>query len=102
MSYPLETLRDVAFPGMGPLGLGSPPSSVRCDATTAIWPSQDPSLGRSLPDTLRAPLVRGVPAGLMVSAKRRDHARAFGHPVPHVRDGRHGDRWLSQVPEFPL
>ena len=37
---------------------------------------------RSFPDTLRAPLVRGVPAGLVGWSKRPARARAFGHPVP--------------------
>ena len=57
---------------------------------------------RSFPDTLRAPLVRGVPAGLVGWSKRPARARAFGHPVPPIRVCRQGDRWLSQVPELPL
>ena len=68
---------------MGPLGLGSPPSTVRCDATTATCPSPAPSLCRSFPDTLRASLVRGVPGGLVPWRKPPGRARAFGHPVPH-------------------
>jgi len=31
-----------------------------------------------------------------------DDARAFGHPVPHSGNRCQGDRWLSQVPKFPL
>ena len=37
---------------------------------------------RWFPDTWRASLVRGLPAGLVAWSKRPDHARAFGHPVP--------------------
>jgi hypothetical protein len=46
-------------------------------------PSQGASLvARSLiPCPLRC--VRGVPHGLMIWSKSPDHARAFGHPVPH-------------------
>ncbi len=74
--------RLAALPPVGRLGLTSPRSPVLCDATTAIWPSRGPSLCRSFPDTLRASLVCGVPAGLAVWSKRPDSARAFGHPVP--------------------
>jgi hypothetical protein len=91
-------LLDVAFPAMGPLGLGSPPSSVLCDATTATWPSQGPSLCHSFPDTLRAPLVRGVPGGLVAWSKRPDSARAFGHPVPHSG---HMVKETGGSPKFP-
>ena len=37
----------------------------------------------------------------MVWSKPPDHARAFGHPVPHSGIAQ-GDTWLSQVPELPL
>jgi hypothetical protein len=46
--------------------------------------------------------VCGVPVGLVRWSKRPEHARAFGHPVPHSGIFRQGDRWPSQVPEFPL
>jgi len=80
---PADTLLDVAFPPVGPLGLGSPPSQVVCDATTATMPLSGRFTCRSLPDTLRASWVRGLPAGLVAWSKRPDSARAFGHPVPH-------------------
>jgi hypothetical protein len=65
------------------LGLTSPPSAVRCAATTATSPSQGASLVARHPNILPASLVRGLPAGLVTSSKRPDHARAFGHSVPH-------------------
>jgi hypothetical protein len=79
---PADALPDGAFPPVGPLGLTSPPSAVRCDATTATVPLSGCFACRALPDTLRAPLVRGVPAGLVAWSKRPDSARACGHPVP--------------------
>src|SRR5262245_36676431 len=67
---------------MGPLGLGSPPSTVLCDATTATCPSRGPSLVARSPIPCVLPSVCGLPEGLVVWSKRPDHARAFGHPVP--------------------
>src|SRR5712692_9817791 len=68
---------------MGPVGLGSPPSPVLCDATTALLPVSGASLVARLPDTLRAPSVRGLPGGLVARGKRPHLARAFAHPLPH-------------------
>ena len=67
---------------MGPLGLGSPPSAVLCDATTATCPSRGPSLVARSPIPCVLPSVCGLPAGLGAWSKRPDTARAFGHPVP--------------------
>jgi hypothetical protein len=50
----------VAFPPVGPLGLGSPPSSVLCSAKTATLPISERFACRSRPDTLLAPVVRGL------------------------------------------
>ena len=66
---PLNALPDVAFPPVGPVGLGSPLSPVLCDATTATVPLSGRFTCRSLPDTLRASIVRGVPSGLGTSGK---------------------------------
>ena len=79
----MEALLDVAFPPMGPLGLGSPPSTVLCDATTATCPSRGPSLVARSPIPCVLPSVCGLPFGLVSGWKPREHARAFGHPVPH-------------------
>src|SRR5438876_1107469 len=60
-------------------------------------PSRGASLVARSPDTLRAPMVRGLPCGLVPWWKPQDHTRAFGHPVPHSSEYDQGDRWLSQV-----
>ena len=80
---PADALPDGAFPPVGRLGLTSPLSSVLCAATTAILPVSGSFTCRSFPDTLPASVVRGVPDGLVIWSKPPDHARAFGHPVPH-------------------
>src|SRR6266446_565009 len=87
---------------MGPVGLGSPPSPVLCDATTAILSLSGRFACRSLPDTWRASVVRGVPSGLGTSGKAPRSHQGFWSPGPPFRVCRQGDRWLSQVPEFPL
>ena len=99
MSCLLEALRDVAFPVMGPLGLGSPPSSVLCDATTALWPSQGPArVARSpIPCVLRA--VCGVPAGLVGWSKRRSPGLVVTRsPSPGVASRRQMALPRSRVP----
>ena len=53
---------------------------------------------RSLPDTLRASRVRGLPAGLVAWWKRPGHARAFGHPVPQSG---HVVKETGGSPKFP-
>jgi len=69
---------------MGPLGFGSPPSTVLCDATTATCPSRGPSLVARSPIPCVLPSVCGLPFGLVSGWKPRAHARACGHPVPHA------------------
>ena len=71
-----------AFPPVGPVGRGSPPSMVLCAAKTTPCPSRVASLVARSPIPCLLPTVRGVPIGLMIWAKPPDHARAFGHPVP--------------------
>jgi hypothetical protein len=73
----------VAFPPVGPVGLSSPPSSVLCSAKTATCPSRVASLVARSPIPCPLLCVRGVPDGLVIWSKSPDHARAFGHPVPH-------------------
>src|SRR5207249_7143802 len=74
----------VAFPPVGRLGLTSPPSSVLCAATTATLPFSGRFACRSLPRYL-ACFHRFVVSrqGSRPGRKPPDHARAFGHPVPH-------------------
>jgi hypothetical protein len=65
------------------VGLSSPPSQVLCSAKTAPCPSQDTSLVARVPIPCLFLCVRGIPPGLVTWSKLPDHARAFGHPVPH-------------------
>ena len=80
---PLPALPDVAFPPVGRLGLTSPPSPVLYAATTALCPSRVASLVARFPIPCVLPCVCGVPCGLVSWWQPLEHARAFGHPVPH-------------------
>jgi hypothetical protein len=80
---PADALPDGAFPPVGRLGLTSPPSPVLYAATTALCPSRVASLVARFPIPCVLPCVCGVPCGLVSWWKPLEHARAFGHPVPH-------------------
>jgi hypothetical protein len=73
----------VAFPPVGPVGLSSPPSQVLCSAKTASLPLSGHFACRARPIPCLFLSVRGVPHGLVIWSKLPNHARAFGHPVPH-------------------
>jgi len=98
---PADALLDGAFPPVGRLGLTSPPSAVLCAATTAALPISGSFTCRSFPDTLLASIVRGIPAGLVARGKLQvtPGPLVSRSPFPALQQG---DRWLSQVPEFPL
>ena len=66
---PADALPDGAFPPVGRLGHTSPPSPVLCAATTATVPFSGRFACRSLPDTLPASVVCGVPYGLVARRK---------------------------------
>jgi hypothetical protein len=92
----------VACPPVGPVGDGSPPSSVLCSAKTALRPVSGRFARRSLPDTL---LAAARSCCLCWARGRVEALRprpGLGSPGPPVRVWRHGDRWLSQVPALPL
>src|SRR5215475_7597134 len=71
-----------ALPPVGPVGRGSPPSSVLCAAKTTPCPSRVASLVARFPIPRLLHGVRGVLIGLVAWVKPPDHARACGHPVP--------------------
>ena len=48
-----------------------------------LYPSRVASLVARFPIPCLLRSVRGIPLGLVVWSKPPDHARAFGHPVPH-------------------
>jgi hypothetical protein len=93
-----NALPDVAFPSVGRLGLTSPRSTVVCDATTATCPSRSSSLVARSPIPCVLPHVCGVPCGLVSGWKPREHARAFGHPVPQSG---HNVKETDGSPKFP-
>jgi len=91
----------VAFPPVGSLGLGSPPSSVLCSAKTALYPSRVAS--RALASQYLVCFLSLCSLRLVHGRKLAINARALGLPVPLLfRQCGQGDRWLSHVPEFPL
>ena len=73
----------VAFPPVGPLGLSSPPSPVLCSAKTSTLSVSRRFTCRSRPDTLPASVRSWYPLRARGLVEAPDHARAFGHPVPH-------------------
>jgi hypothetical protein len=75
----------VAFPPVGPLGLSSPPSSVRCAAKTATLPLSERFACRSRPDTLPAPVVRGLRFRLVARWKPPGATPGWlSQPAPHT------------------
>ena len=74
----------VAFPPVGPLGLGSPPSSVLCSAKTATLPVSGRFACRSLPDTLPASVRSWCPLrarGLVEAPRPRQGLWSPGPPI---------------------
>ena len=95
---PADALPDGAFPPVGCLGLTSPLSSVLCAATTATVSLSGRFACRSLPDTLTASPVRGLPRGLVARGEAPSPRQGLWSPGPPLRVCDQGDRWLSQVP----
>jgi len=99
---PVDALPDGAFPPVGRLGLTSPPSSVLCAATTAALPVSGCFACRSPPRYLACFRVFVVsPKGSWPGRKPpvTPGLLVTQSPTPGIEQG---DRWLSQVPEFPL
>jgi len=88
----------VAFPPVGPVGLGSPPSSVLCVAKTAILPVSGRFARRALPDTWPASARSWSPLRAHARVEAPDHARAFGRPVPQSG---HMVKEIGGSPTFP-
>ena len=92
----------VAFPPVGPVGLGSPPSQVLGSATTPSRPVSGCFARRSLPDTLRAAVAFVVsrlgsrPGGSPQATPGPLVARS---PFPGMLPGARG---CSHVPTSPL
>jgi hypothetical protein len=75
----------VAFPPVGRLGLASPPSPVLCAAKTATLPLSERFACRSRPDTLPAPVVRGLRFRLVARWKPpRTTPGVLSQPAPQT------------------
>jgi len=72
----------VACPPVGPVGRGSPPSSVLGAAKTATLPLSGCCACRSLPDTVPASARSWYPLRAHARVEAPVHARACGRPVP--------------------
>jgi hypothetical protein len=88
----------IAFPPVGPMGGGSPPSLVLCAAKTAALPISGRFARRSLPDTLPASACSWCPFRAHDQVEAPDHARAFGRPVPQSG---HVVKEIGGSPKFP-
>ena len=91
----------IAFPPVGPVGLRSPPSSVRCFAKSASLPLSGRFACRSLPDTLPASARSWCPSRAPARVEAPDHARACGRPVPqsgHMVKERGGSPTFPSAP----
>src|SRR6266436_107781 len=88
----------VAFPPVGPLGLGSPPSPVLCSAKTATLPVSGRFACRSLPDTLPTSVCSWCPSrahGLVEIPRPRQGLWSPGPPL------REFDKETGGSPKFP-
>jgi len=74
----------VAFPPVGPVGGGSPPSSVRCAAQTTPCPARVASLVARCPRPCLLPACVVSPSGRGTCWQPPGPARAFGPPVPQA------------------
>ena len=72
----------IAFPPVGPMGCGSPPSLVLCAAKTATLPVSRRFTCRSRPDTLPASVRSWYPRGLVVWSKPPRPRQGLWSPGP--------------------
>jgi hypothetical protein len=91
----------IAFPPVGPGGLGSPPSAVLCFAKTASLPISGRFALARFPIPCLLPSFVVSLTGSCSGGSPRPR-RGLWSPGPPVREYGPGDRWLSHVPEFPL
>ena len=73
------------LPSHGSLGLRFPTFRGTMRRYDCHLPLSGSSLVARSPIPCVLPSVCGLPEGLVTWSKRPDHARAFGHPVPHSR-----------------
>jgi hypothetical protein len=101
-SLQTHVLPGVAFPPVGPVGRGSPPSPVLCAATTPPCPSRVASLLARFPRPRLLHGVRGVLIRLVAGVTLPGHARALGRPVPHSGSGARRQGVLPRARATPV
>ena len=87
-----------AFPPVGPMGCGSPPSSVLCAAKTATQPVSGRFACHSLPDTSPASVRSWCPNWARVVVEAPSTRQGFWSPGPPFRAC---DKETSGSPKFP-
>ena len=93
----LHVMPGVAFPPVGPVGLGSPPSSVLCSAKTATLPFSGRFACRSLPDTLPASVRSWCPPGARAVVEAPTARQGLWSPGLPIRTRPDGDTGQAQV-----
>jgi len=88
----------VAFPPVGPLGLGSPPSPVLCSAKTATLPVSGRFACRSLPDTLPTSVCSWCPSRAHDLVEVPRPRQGLWSPGPPLREF---DKETRGSPKFP-
>ncbi len=92
----------VAFPPVGRLGLTSPPSPVLCSAKTATLSVSGHFACRSLPNTLLAPVVRGLRFRLVVRWKPpRTTPGSLSQPAPQTGNFYKETGGSPKFPSYP-
>ena len=91
----------VAFPPVGPVGLGSPPSSVLCSAKTATVPFSGRFARRSLPDTWPASVRSWCPRGARDVVETATPCQGFGSPGPPIRECSKETGGSPKFPSYP-
>jgi hypothetical protein len=97
-SVQLRVMPGIAFPPVGPMGCGSPPSPILCSAKTATLPLSRHFAWRSRPDTLPASVRSWCPLWARARIEAPRSRQGFWSPGPPVRDC---DKEIGGSPKFP-
>jgi hypothetical protein len=91
----------IAFPPVGPMGCGSPPSLVLCAAKTATLPLSGRFACRSLPDTVPASVRSWGPVWARVLGEAPNARQGLWSPGPPVRVYDTEARGSPKFPSYP-
>jgi hypothetical protein len=102
LAVQLRVLPGAAFPPGGRWGLTSPPSPVRCAAKTATLSVSGRFACRSRPDTLLAPVVRGLRFRLVARWKPSEATPGWlSPPAPQTGNCCQETGGSPQFPSYP-